>query len=316
MQKRTVIITGANSGIGKAAAFKFAENGHRVIMACRSMELGEQVKHEVIIATGNHEVELLKLDVSSFESIRRFCMEVEDRYSCLDIIIHNAAYFNHGLKEYQLSSDRLELTFATNVFGPFYLTHLLKGLLAKSDDPRILNACSTNIKHFFDPKRAIAFDSLQGHYKASEPYTVYKMYGDSKMGLLLLTLRMAEVFRSEGINVNALLIPGTRLSKETLRKLSWSYRLAGMLMNPFWPEPAVVAENYYHICTSDEFRTITGQLVNNRNQVIPPSAEGEKLSPAKQLWRMTRLPAYASNRDHSNSMWNLCREVVEDYQTK
>ena len=172
MERKKVVITGANSGIGKAAAVKFASEGYQVVMACRNMEKGEKARKEVVSKSGSVNVELIQLDVSSFDSIRRFSGEYRDRYDVLDILIHNAAYFNHGEKEYQESADNIELTFATNVVGPFLLTELFKDLLEKSVDPRILNACSTNIKHFFDPKRQIEFDNLQGEFRESKPYSV------------------------------------------------------------------------------------------------------------------------------------------------
>ncbi|WP_232726092.1 SDR family NAD(P)-dependent oxidoreductase [Bacillus sp. FJAT-42315] len=75
----------------------------------------------------------------------------------MDILIHNAAYLNHGEKEYKLSPEHIELSFATNTFGPFLMTRLLVDHLAKSSDPRILHACTTNIKHFFDPKPITIF---------------------------------------------------------------------------------------------------------------------------------------------------------------
>lgn len=97
----------------------------------------------------------------------------------MDVLIHNAGYFNHGITTYQFSPDGLELTFATNLFGPHLMTELLLEHLAKSDDARVLNAGSTNIKNFFDPKRAIEFDNLRGEQKERRSYSVYKAYGDS-----------------------------------------------------------------------------------------------------------------------------------------
>ena len=132
MEKKIVIITGANSGIGKAAATKFATNGHTVIMACRNMEISSKAQKEIIEQTQNTNVMLMNLDVSSFQSIQEFSSEFKSKYDNLDILIHNAAYFNHGEKKYQISKDNIELTFATNTFGPFLMTQLLKDLLAKS----------------------------------------------------------------------------------------------------------------------------------------------------------------------------------------
>lgn len=217
MNGKIVIITGANSGIGKAAAFKFAEEGYRLIMACRNMEISTAVQREIIETTKNNEVDLMELDVSSFDSIRNFCTAFKAKYPLLDILIHNAAYLNHGEKEYKLSPDHIELSFATNAFGPTLMTRLLADHLAHSQDPRVLNACTTNIKNFFDPKRTIEFDNLRGELKDTRPYSTYKMYGDSKMALLMLTFKVAEEFKSKGIKVNAIQINRVKLSKETIK---------------------------------------------------------------------------------------------------
>lgn len=73
MNKKIVVITGANSGIGKAATIKFAKEGYTVIMACRNMEKSKKVQKEINELIKNNHVDLLELDVSSFESIRLFC---------------------------------------------------------------------------------------------------------------------------------------------------------------------------------------------------------------------------------------------------
>jgi len=109
MDNKTVIITGANSGIGKAASHIFARNNYTVVMACRNVERSKQVQEEVISESGNQDVVLMQVDMSSFDSIHAFCEDYKRKFQKLDILIHNAAYFNHGEK-YRLSSDHIELT--------------------------------------------------------------------------------------------------------------------------------------------------------------------------------------------------------------
>ncbi len=120
MKDKIVIITGANSGIGKAAALKFATEGYRVIMACRKMEMSRAAQKEITEVSNHTHVDLMELDVSSFDSIRTFCSAFKAKHPRLDILIHNAAYLSHGEKEYKLSPEHIELTFATNTFGPFF----------------------------------------------------------------------------------------------------------------------------------------------------------------------------------------------------
>lgn len=308
MKKRKVIITGANSGIGKAAAFKFASESYHVIMACRSRQKGETAMKEIIDSVEDSSLELMQVDVSSFESIRSFCDEYRSNYNSLDILIHNAAYFNHGEKLYQMSPDGIEITFATNTFGPFLMTELLKDLLAKSDDPRILVACTTNIKHFFDPKRTIEFDNLQGEHKDSRLYNVYKLYGDSKIALLMLTFRWAEEFKADGIKVNAVMINNIRQEWQSLKKFKGWYRFAGMLQNLFAYSSEMMAELYFDICTSDKFRDVTGKLINHRLEIVECSDltdESGFLQVAREIKNGKTYPKYADNIEIRRKVWEM-----------
>ncbi|HYG60925.1 MAG TPA: SDR family NAD(P)-dependent oxidoreductase [Symbiobacteriaceae bacterium] len=312
---RTVVITGANSGIGKAAALRFASEGWQVVMACRNVEKGQPARSEIARAAGNADVKLMELNVASFESVRRFSADFRRDHKRLDVLINNAGYFNHGIKSYQFSPDGLELTFATNVFGPLLLTELLRELLAESDDPRVLNAASTNIKHFFDPKRNIEFDNLRGEYAHSRPYEVYKMYGDSKMALLLLTYKMAQVYREQGIKVNAVMIPATKVSRETLTKFSGFYRVIAPLiqnLNPLSLTQQEMGDCYYDICTAEAFREVTGALVNSKRQILPPQSEPvNPLHVVRELVNTRHAPAYASNPVNLERMWKLSQAVID-----
>lgn len=256
-QEKIVVVTGASSGIGKAAAVRFASAGHRVIMACRDAGRGERARSELVQLAAGGTVEVRELDVSSFESVRQFSAGFCRDYGRLDVLIHNAGYFSHGLRTYQRSVDGLELTFATNVFGPFLLTELLLDVLSRSGDARVLTAGSTNLKNFFDPARAIEFDNLRGEAADTRSYSNYKMYGDSKMGLLLLTQAMAEAYRDRSIAVNCVMIPTVRMEKERLGQFHSIFRVVGPLLNywnPFALDRAQMAEVYHRICTDESFR--------------------------------------------------------------
>lgn len=283
-------------------------------MACRNIKISKQAQAEIIAASNNREVVLVKLDISFLASVKEFCAEFSDRYSKLDILIHNAGAFNHDAKEYQLSPDNIELTFATNTFGPFLMSMLLKGLLAKSDDPRILHADTVNIKNFFDPKRKIDFDNLQGEYKGIRPYNAHKMYGDSKMALLMLTIKMAEVFEKEGIKVNAVMIPAIRISKDAIKKFKTFYlRTLQRFMNLISRTPEEMATTYYHICTSDEFRHVNGKLVNIKREIMKTPADTGKMdlkTTIRELRHMTQLPVYAVNRENIETIWQMSNHLV------
>ncbi|GAA0394683.1 SDR family NAD(P)-dependent oxidoreductase [Paenibacillus motobuensis] len=312
MGDRIVIISGANSGIGRAAAFKFASTGFHVVMACRNLSASRSVQQEIIEKSGSDKVSLLELDLASFSSIRHFCSAFQQTFDQLDVLIHNAAYLKHGEKIYQLSPDHIELSFATNLFGPYLMTKLLMDPLRKSSDARILHACSTNIKHFFDPKRKIEFDNLQGEFKDNRPYSTYKMYGDSKMALFIMTKRLAEELKRYDIKVNALQIPATKISKRTIDNLSPIWRTLAVLQNLFNPLPDEVAECYYQICTAEKYANLSGHLFNKQGEIIlPGQTKPDPFTQAKQIFGSTYYPAYADDPDIAQQVWELCTKWTQ-----
>ncbi|MDE5413355.1 SDR family NAD(P)-dependent oxidoreductase [Alkalihalobacterium chitinilyticum] len=309
--EKIVLITGANSGIGKAAAFKFAKEGCTVIMACRNLEISKEVQSDIKQTTNNDQVDLIKLDVSSFDSIREFCREFKNRYEKLDVLIHNAAYANHGEK-YRLSANQIELTFATNVIGPYLMTMLLVDHLKKSEDARILHASSNIVKHYFDPKKDLDVSNLRGERKDDKKFSVYTMYRDSKVALVLLTFKLAEVLQENGIKVNAIQINGAKMSKETLMKFEPGWRMIARIQNLFFPPPEKFAECYFEICMSDHFKTTTGKLINDKNQIMEPTVTKPNYKmQIKQFTGSDLYPAYLENRDNWDKVWNLCRELTQ-----
>lgn len=310
MEQRNVIITGANSGIGKAAAKMFASNGYTVIMACRNIHRSKTVQKEIIEETHNQRVDLMELDISSFQSIYSFCEGYKNRYDHLDILIHNAAYFNHGEK-YKQSVDGIELTFATNVFGPFLMTQLLLDPLKKSKDARILNAGSNIIKHYFDPKRKMEYDQLLNESKDSS-FSVYKMYCSSKMALVMLTFKMAEEYRDLGIKVNALQINGAKMSKETLNKVSPTWRWIARIQNLYFQPTEFMAKHYFELCTSNEFKDATGKLFNHKQEVMKRAEDKPSMKmQIKQATGSSYYPILAENPKEIEKLWNLCMDLTK-----
>jgi NAD(P)-dependent dehydrogenase (short-subunit alcohol dehydrogenase family) len=310
MKQRTVIITGSNSGIGKAAAIRFAEDGHTVIMACRNRKKSEPVRMEIEHRSGNNRVYLEEADMSSQESIRSFCESYRSKYNKLDILIHNAAYFNHGAP-YRQSVDGIEITFATNVAGPFLMTMLLRDLLSESDDARVLHAGSNIIKHFFNPKKEIGFDHLQKEPEDPRSHSVYINYRNSKMALLMLTFKMAEEFKEDGINVYSLQINGATMSKDALMKVKPHWRIIARIQNLFFRPPEFTANLYYEICTGERYRPMSGSHFNHRLEKMQPAKVNNGIvTDIKQGTGASVYPAYALREDVSDKLWNLCTELT------
>lgn len=305
---KNVIITGANSGIGKTAAIQYAMHGYRVIMACRNVEISMPVCHEIRKKSKNKDIDLLQLDVSSKQSIYAFCEVYKKKYDVLDILINNAGHFKHGETSFQKSIDGFELTFATNLLGSVLLTHSLLDALEKSNHPVVLNACSTNIKHFYDDRRKIDFRSLCGEAVKGKKYNSYHLYGDSKIGLLMATFAMAEEYKRYGVRVNAIMIPATKMSQSTVKKFKGHWKILAVLQKPFIPKAEIIGNAYFSICTADRYRSITGKLINHKGQIV--SVADQSLSFIKTITGLEAYPPYADDKEDSKHVWEICKRYI------
>ncbi|MFW6371183.1 MAG: SDR family NAD(P)-dependent oxidoreductase [Bacteroidota bacterium] len=309
MPDKTVIITGANSGIGKEASLKFAEAGYTVVMACRNLEKSKPVKEEVVERSKNDKVLLEELDMSSFASIENFSDQIKTHFSKLDILINNAAYFNHG-ESYRLSADNTEITFATNVAGPFLLTTLLSPLLKKSDDARVLNASSNIIKHFFSPKKMLTLNNIKGITDNQYKHSVYSSYCNSKMALLMLTFKMAGLYQNSGIKFYSLQINGARMSDETLKKFTPGWRFVAIIQNLFFPPPEFMGSNYFKICTEKRFSKYSGIHLNHKLQIMKAAPENPGLN---HSWGIECYPALACNMAVQEKILKICKTLTANY---
>lgn len=311
MNQRTVIITGANSGIGKAAATKFAEESHTVIMGCRNLKKSRPVRDQIAELCGNDRIFLEEVDMSSFESIRAFCHRYHEKHEKLNTLIHNAAYFNHGAP-YRQSPDGIELTFATNVAGPFLMTMLLHNLLAESNDARILHAGSNIIKHFLNPKKEIGFEYIQKPPESPRSHSVYINYRNSKMALLMLTFMMAKKFSDDGIKVYSIQINGATMSKEALMKVKPHWRIIARIQNLFFRSPEFTANLYFDICTSEKFKNTSGVQLNHKLNIMQPAkVNAGILTDIKQGLGAEVFPVYALNDEVSEKVWTMCSELTQ-----
>ncbi|XP_033920445.1 retinol dehydrogenase 12-like [Melopsittacus undulatus] len=268
---RTVIVTGANSGIGKCVALELARRNARTILACRSRERGRAALEEIRAATGNAAVVLRELDTGSMASVRSFARDVLREERRLDVLVHNAGV--SGLP-FTITPEGLEQTFAINYLGPFLLTNLLLELLKASAPARIVTVAS--FRH-----RSGTADSrfLSGQRR---PRGADTAYSSSKLMGVLFSTELARRLRGTGVTSNAV-SPGM-VSTNIMRHFSWAVRALFALIRPFLKSAAQGALSTIYCAVSEEAAGITGKYFNSDCVLELPSAAARDVSLAQELW--------------------------------
>jgi len=136
---RHFMITGANSGVGKATALALATKGATVHMVCRDRTRGEEAKNEIISTSGNEKVLLHILDMSEAGNVCKFAREFAASERPLHALVNNAGCMIHSR---EVTSEGFEKNFATNTLGTYVLTKELFPLLSKQEDPRVIMVSS------------------------------------------------------------------------------------------------------------------------------------------------------------------------------
>jgi len=278
MKDRVVLVTGANSGIGRAASLALAKMGATVIMVARNKERGEAARSEIVRESQNGSVDLLLADLSSLDSVRQLAAEFQRKYSRLHVLINNAGLFN---QRRHVTIDGYEDTFATNYLAPFLLTILQLDLLKSSAPSRIINVSS--VGHY---NGHINFDDLN----LKKEYGGWKAYGQSKLALVLFTHELAKKLQGTGVTVNAV-HPGTVATN------IWSRPLGpvGFIMalpKLFMTTPRQGAETILYLASSPDASSLNGEYLE-KLKVKKSSDESYDEEIAQRLWdvstKLTRL---------------------------
>ncbi len=193
MDGKVVLVTGASSGLGLAAAAGFAQLGATVWLVVRSASRGETARQTVMARSGNRDVHVGLCDLSEQAAVRRFAASFMDEAPRLDVLVNNAGVLSESRT---LSPDGIELTFATNVVGPFLLTSLLVPLLQRSAPSRVLNVSSGGMY-----TRKLRVDELEGQ---DEEFDGPATYARTKRAQVILTELWAERLEGTGVVVHAM----------------------------------------------------------------------------------------------------------------
>ncbi len=273
LQGKICMVTGANSGIGKATALELTQMGATVVMVCRDRARGEEARSEITTKSRNNAVDLLQADLSSQQSIRQLVEHFKQRYTHLHVLINNAGAAFTGRRE---TVDGLEMTFAVNYLAPFLLTHLLLDVLKASAPARIVNVSSASHKSGY-----IQMDDLQGekHNRSM------RAYPQSKLAIVLFTYELARRLQGTGVTANCL-DPGFVATNIGQTGASLPVRLLIKLIGSFGTSPEKGAKTSIYLASSPEVEGVTGNyFVKSLPKRSASISYDESLQ--RQLWEQS-----------------------------
>lgn len=286
MNTKTVLITGANAGIGLRAAHGLAQRGHTVVMLARNPQRGEAAQQQVIEQSGNPNVDLIIADMASQSSIRAAVATFIGRHRRLDALINNAANFDISMQRPQLTADGVETIFATNHLGPFLLTTLLLDTLKASAPSRVINIASKGLLTY--PFLRIEFDNLNGQQKFSAQHAYYH----SKLAQVIFTLDLAQRLKDTGVTVNCIRVPSVQLDAGRYDHVPALLRSIYQLKMRFALTPEVMSNLYVDMATADKYASATGQYVDENGQPVS-------------------LPRHAQDRELWRKLWLVSEDLTQ-----
>ena len=276
MAAKTVIITGGNSGIGKAAAVELAKAGARVIITARDEARGRAAVTDIAAASGSDQVELAVFDLADLASVRIGAADLLERCPRIDVLINNAGLV---LSDRQVTVDGYEATFQINHLGPFLLTDLLRERLVASAPARIVNVAST--AHNF-ARRGMVFDDLM----AEKSYGSMEVYGRSKLANILFTRVLARRLEGTGVTVNSLHPGSVATGYGRDGDTTGLFAIGIKLYAPFSLTPEKGARTTVYLASSPEVANVTGAYFAKCKQKTP-SANARDDEAAEQLWQVS-----------------------------
>jgi retinol dehydrogenase-14 len=272
MAGKTVLVTGATSGIGRATAMGLAAMGARLGITGRDRDRTGEAAAE-IRAAGASQVDLFVADLPSQLEVRRLADEVLQTYPRLDVLVNNVGgYWNTR----HVTADGLERTFALNYLAPFLLTSVLLDRLKQSAPARVVtvasNAHSTG---------QIDFDDLQ----SERSYSGSRAYSQSKLANVLFTYELARRLPASAVTANAL-HPGVVNTSFGAEDPGGVQRLFVPFVRPFLKTPGQGAATSIHLASSPDLDQVSGRYFANSKPKRSSKASYDEAAAAR-LWQVS-----------------------------
>uniref|UniRef100_A0A3Q2XXZ2 Zgc:64106 n=1 Tax=Hippocampus comes TaxID=109280 RepID=A0A3Q2XXZ2_HIPCM len=259
LKGKTAIVTGGNSGIGKFIAMDFARRGARVILACRSVSRGAAAAQEIQAQTGNPDVHVRQVDLSSLDSVREFTEKILEEERALHILVNNAAV--SGLPR-EITKDGFDVSFATNHLDHENMHLKVLYLIKNSAPARIVTVSSVNHK-----KGEVDFSHFRGE---NVTYNLDRVYNHTKLHNIICTNELARRLRGSGVTANSV-HPGivmTGMMRHYPFRIRCIFNLIGQFFFKSAEEGAVSA---IYCAVSEEAEGISGKYFDSDCSIVLPA---------------------------------------------
>ena len=273
MHNKTVVVTGANSGVGFVTAKRLAEAGAETVMVCRDPGRGETARARIAESATGPAPQLFIADLSSQDEIHDAARDINFAHDRIDVLLNNAgSVFNKG----ERSIDGIEKTFATNHLAPFLLTNLLQDQLLAAPAARVVTVASEIYSSKLD------FENLQGE----RSYNFFKAYQQSKLCNVLFAFELAR--RLDDTNVTSNVVsPGPS-------KTGFGANMTGpartftriMKATPRFGTPEKGARTLVYAATAPELEAVTGRFYYKEKELATkPVTHDTEI--AAHLWHIS-----------------------------
>ena len=275
---KTIVLTGATSGIGKEVALQLLRSGHRVIANARDMIKADKVASELRKTSGNDNLVFFTGDFADPRSVNEFADHIKADYSSIDVLINNAGTWEMKFNE---TKNGIETNFQVNHLSPMLLTLQLLPLLERSQNGRIVNTSSGAHR-----RNIIDLDDIEWRRK---PYDGIATYSQSKLFNLLFSLKLTRLLDNTNITVNTVHPGYVRTSLfDKMGQRDWN----GI------PDAAHGARSALYAALSPELEGVSGKYIylEIEDPGVSRLAKDEKLT--EKLWSvsMNYISKYLSER--------------------
>jgi retinol dehydrogenase 14 len=275
MQNKIVLITGATSGIGKAAAFALAGMGARVGIVGRNRSKTEATAAEISASISGAQIDTFIADLSLMRDVRALAEAVKAKYAKLDVLLNNAGEL---IMQRQETAEGLEMNFALNYLQYFLLTNLLLDTVQASPAGRIVNVSSMS-HAFVSPN----FDDLA----AKQNYRSIISYSRNKLMIIMFTYELNRRLRAAGSNVTCnCLHPGFVRTHIWKPKPNLLVKLNMRIGSLFASSPEQGAQTSIYLASSPEVEGISGKyFVRSKTKQSSKASYDETAQ--KRLWQIS-----------------------------